>query len=331
MTATPAFAEWQGRYAAHGVAIFPVAIADGDKRPAIRGWQHVGLRGAEQLVLKFADAQSFGFACGRRNRLTIVDMDSTDDAIVREGEQLFGRSPLLWRTGSGKFAAAYRFNGEDRRIRPIPALPIDLLGAGMCVAPPSAGTKRPYEIIRGSLADLDRLPVARLPDVLTRRRPGPNVDRIPDGKRGSELFVYAREVVWNCDDFDALLDAVRTWADGRLEGDYPDARIVSTCRSVWRWRDGRKRLMNGSFLSAEQLAHLQGNRDAMALLLWLALHNGPSAEFFVANGLTEILKFPLRALQAARRMLVELGIVICVRPASANGPALYRWAPMTRE
>ncbi len=162
------FSEWQPRYAQHGVATFPVQIIGNDKKLATKGYLKTGLRGSAQLAAKFADAKSFGFGCGPYNRLMVVDMASTDPAIIREGERLFGQSPLLWRTGGGKFAMPFRHNGEGRHIRPIKSLPIDVLGAGFAVAPPSAGETRAYEIIKGTLADLDRLPVARIPDEIAK-------------------------------------------------------------------------------------------------------------------------------------------------------------------
>jgi hypothetical protein len=162
------FAEWQPRYAQRGVATFPVQFIGNDKKPATKGYLKTGLRGSAQLAAKFADVKSFGFACGPYNRLIVVDMDSTEPTIIREGERLFGKSPLLWRTGGGKFAMPFRHNGEGRRIRPIKSLPIDLLGGGFVVAPPSVGATRVYEIIKGTLADLDRLPVARIPDEIAK-------------------------------------------------------------------------------------------------------------------------------------------------------------------
>ena len=73
------------------------------------------------------------------------------------------RPPLVVGSGSGKYHAYYRHNGERRRIRPWRGLPIDLLGeGGLVVAPPSKATEgRQYEIIQGGLDDLDRLPVLR--------------------------------------------------------------------------------------------------------------------------------------------------------------------------
>src|SRR4051794_6711420 len=76
------FAEWQPQYAAHGIATFPVELIDDDKKPMTKGWQRVGARGSEQLAIKFPHATMLGFVCGRRNRICIVDMDSTDESIL---------------------------------------------------------------------------------------------------------------------------------------------------------------------------------------------------------------------------------------------------------
>jgi hypothetical protein len=183
------FTTWQREYAKHGVSTFPVTITADGKKPCVRNYLTMGLRASSQLALKWPDAQSFGFSCGRQNRLTIIDMDDTDPKIIAEGERLFGTSPLLWRTGSGKFAMAFRHNGEGRHIRPMSSVPIDLLGGGFCVAPPSAGATRPYEIIRGSLEDLDNLPFARIPNEIAAL---PRPSRVPIGQRNESLLRHCR-------------------------------------------------------------------------------------------------------------------------------------------
>jgi hypothetical protein len=57
------------------------------------------------------------------------------DALGRHGP-----TPFVVRGGSGNFQAWYRYNGEPRRTRAWPGLPIDLLGDGYVVAPPSMGS-----------------------------------------------------------------------------------------------------------------------------------------------------------------------------------------------
>ena len=108
------FAQWQPRYAEQGIATFPVR----KKRPCVSGWQRIGLPASTQLAVKFLDADAFGFVCGPRSGITIVDIDSPDEATLTEAYKLFGKSPILWRTGSGNFAMPFRHNGEKRHIRP---------------------------------------------------------------------------------------------------------------------------------------------------------------------------------------------------------------------
>jgi hypothetical protein len=124
------FSKWQPRYAKHAVATFPVE----DKVPCVCHWQKVGLKGSAQLALKFPEAQAFGFKCGARNRITVIDIDTNDEGVVEEAIRLFGESPILWRTGGGNYAMPFRYNGEKRRIRAVADLPIDILGEGFVVA-----------------------------------------------------------------------------------------------------------------------------------------------------------------------------------------------------
>src|SRR5438477_2709408 len=318
------FAEWQPRYAERGVATFPVSITADQKKPRTAGYLRTGLGGSALLAIKFAEAQAFGFACGPQNRLTIVDMDDSDERIIDEAERLFGVSPLLWRTGGGKYAAAYRFNGERRRIRPIRSLPTDLLGGGFVVAPPSAGAKQPYEIIRGTLADLDCLPVTTTPTELA----APPRERIPEGRRNVELFKYCQSVVAYCDTLDQLIDAAATWADQQLAAPLPDAEIVKTCNSVWKYQGGRRMLMHRVW-ERPQFEALATKPEILGVVAFLVAENGPDAQFMIADGLAAARRWPRRLVPAARKMMLKLGIIRCVRPPSKHAPGLYRWQHST--
>jgi hypothetical protein len=68
------FCSRQAQYADHGIATFPLR---GDKRPAIRGYNRVGLRGSRELARKFADATAFGFMTNERTRITGIDTQTT--------------------------------------------------------------------------------------------------------------------------------------------------------------------------------------------------------------------------------------------------------------
>ena len=127
------------RYAEHGIATFPVRR---NKKPLVRNYQRIGLNASAQLVAKFADESALGFMCGKQSRIVIIDIDTDDEQALREALRVFGSSRVIYRTGSGHFAIWYRWSGETRRIRPLPDLPIDILGGGFAIVPPSLSTRR---------------------------------------------------------------------------------------------------------------------------------------------------------------------------------------------
>ena len=145
--------------------------------------QKFGRDAIREIANKFSDASAFGYYCGQRNGITVLDVDTTDEHVLADAINRHGQTPIVVRTGSGKFHALYRFNNEKRAVRAWDGLPIDLLGAGLAIAPPSLVSKGHYQIIQGHLDDLDRLPIMRELDVRlyanasgprpqkTRRRP----------------------------------------------------------------------------------------------------------------------------------------------------------------
>ena len=104
----------------------------------------------------------------------MLDVDSTDERIFADALSRYGDTPVKVQTGSGKFHAFYRFNGERRRIRPVGEAPIDILGiGGYVIAPPSVTASGTYRFIEGGLDDLDKLPVMRgvEPEVYAQHKP----------------------------------------------------------------------------------------------------------------------------------------------------------------
>jgi hypothetical protein len=198
------FVSLQRAYAEHSISVYPLTA---EKMPAIRGYDRVGAKGSHQLAMKFPEGLAAGFLAGRRNRLTVVDIDSLDDRLVDEIQARFGTTPFQVRTPSGGCHLYYRHQGEDRRIRPLPD--VDVLGAGNVVAALSVVPKGRYQIERGSLDDLAALPPMR------RERPQRTAGSIPKGQRNQALFDYCRRTVSHCDDLEQLVDAARTWAGGR--------------------------------------------------------------------------------------------------------------------
>jgi hypothetical protein len=330
---TDTLAVWQPRYAERGVPLFPVKITAEQKRPCVRGYLYTDVARSAQFALAFPDAEAFGFPCGSRSRLTVLDLDSKDPAIIGEGEGIFGESPLVWRTGSGNFAAAYRHRGEQRRIRPIPSLPIDLLGGGYCVAPPSMGTVGRYEFIRGSLADIDRLPAIRLPEQLRRpqeaRRPR---DAVSHGRRNDTMFRYALQQARHVDDLEALIDVVQTRNQESCVDPLSIEEISRLAASAWRYQQqGRNFIAGGgnlvvnTFEEVDTLAAV--DPDAFALLCILRRYHYGHDRFTIAKIMAKnSLGWTGRRFSSARDLLLDRGLIVCVHKGGrgVGDVSLYR-------
>ena len=310
-----AFPAIQAAYAAHGVATYPLTAG---KVPAVRAYDRIRAPYSAQLALKFADAIAAGFVAGRRNRLTIVDVDSTDHRLVDEMERLLGSSPLHVQTPSGGWHAYFRHDGEPRAIRALPY--VDLLGVRVTWSLRAPGRPRGAIPSSGARSTISTTCPACWPPQ-PRHRP-------PSACRWASAATLVRllpgGIVGHCDTFDQLLDAARTWVEGRLAEPLHEAEIAKTCSSVWTYRGGRKRIMN-HIVESPIYSKLVDNMDALALFAYLSAENGLDAEFMVANGIAEARGWPRRSVQNARKALIELQIIKCVRPPRKGAPALYRW------
>jgi hypothetical protein len=328
------FPYWQPAYAAHKIATFPLAA---NKKPAIRGYGRVGLPGSYQLAAKFRDAGAFGFMCGTRNRVSIVDCDSTDERVLADAISDHGSTPLIVRTASGKFHAYYRHNGERRRIRPWPGKPVDVLGArGLVVAPPSVTPHGHYQIVQGSLDDLDRLPVMRGLDqgfyqaAASPEPQGKAVDT-PEGRRNVSLFRHCMRQAHNCENLDALLAIAHSF--NQWQPPLPDDEVECVVNSVWNYTStGRNRFgqFGAWFTLAECDFFLERGavmHDGFILLAFLRVRNGPNATFMITNTMAEKFGWSRKRLARARTMLVDMKAIRQYRPARRNTPALYQWLP----
>ena len=72
-------------------------------------------------------------------------------------------------------------------------------------------------------------------------------------------------------------------------------------------------------------AALVANPEVLALFAYLSAENGPEAEFMIADGLAAARGWPRRMVPEGRRMMLDLGIVRCVRDPRKGTPGLYRW------
>jgi Bifunctional DNA primase/polymerase, N-terminal/Primase C terminal 1 (PriCT-1) len=315
------FAEWQPIYAAHGLSTFPVRIEAGDKKPMVKNYLRAGRRYSDRLAQQFPDAEAFGFALGARTKITVLDSDSNDDRILCDAMVRHGKSPLIVRSGSGNFQAWYRHNGERRHIRPDPRFPVDILGGGFVVAPPSRGIKSAYQIIEGSLDDLDSLPVLQNFVAAT------NADVISTGRRNNALWEHCMRQCRSCDDFGALLDVAETFNAQSLNPPLDANEVTKAARSAWQATEcGENRFGQiGAFLSVAETQSMVSDPYLLALLAWLKAQNSPASRFLIADGLAPSLGWSLAQLRRCRKDLLRLGWIRLVRPPARGCAALYRW------
>ena len=322
---TGVFQEWQPVYAEHGVATFPV---NDNKVPAVRNYGRIGINASSSLASRFGSA-ALGFMCGRRSGITVLDVDTTDERVLADAVDRHGKTPIVARSGSGHFQAWYRYAGERRLIRPRRDVPIDILGGGYVVAPPSRVAKGSYEFIAGSLDDLESLPTLNdAPPAFPADVPA-DWGQMRDGNgRNNALFRLLGRSVRNCDDFEQLLDYAQT-RNAELGEPMPEMEVLKVAKSVWKMQvEGLNRFGQfGAYVPLDLVRKLaRSNPDALALYNVLKAENGPNSTFLIANGMADTaIAMKRKVLARARRDLIAQGLVELICPARWRQPALYRW------
>jgi hypothetical protein len=312
------FSNAQPAYAEHGIITFPVG---GNKKPAIRNFQRIGADVSRELTTKpkLAGLPAIGFTTDHRNGVTVLDINVANENVLADALNRHGQTPLIARTGSGKFHAYYRHNGERRKIRPWRGLPIDLLGTGgFVVAPPSQVAKGEYSFIQGSLDDVDRLPVLRNVDLA---RP------VQEGERNNKLWRHCMKAAHHVESFDELLDVARTFNDDCLPP-LEDDEVVTAAQSAWGYTQrGQNRFgQHGAWFPLDEVKRMiDGDQDAALLLMFLRANQGPDATFMCTNGLADTFNWTRKRLADARLRLIELGYFKPVRQAGYRTAALHRW------
>lgn len=328
------YAEWQPRYAGEGVATFPLIIEGATKKPATKGYGRVGLKGSEQLALKFPEIDAFAFMAGKRNNITVVDIDAPDDEdLLREVLRRYGDTPLISRTGSGGFHCYYAHSGESRKIRFDPSVPVDMIGGGVLAAPPSQGSKGAYAFIRGNVADLHRLPFIREAANSPEALQAVKRELVQEGNRNRALFEHLMRQARHVDVFDDLLDVARTFAGDQFATPMGESELVQTAKSAWGYETtGKNKFGQPATLS---ISHdridqvLPMGADPLALFIYLQRKSNHRDNLIVANDMRKTMpdgEWPLRRFTSARKALIDGGVLRETRPASTyRGPAVYAW------
>jgi hypothetical protein len=322
------FSRWQPHYAEHGIATFPVGEA---KRPCVRGWQKVGLKGSAELANKFDEADALGYVTGRRSNVTVLDIDTTDERVAADAIQKHGQPAIITRTASGKFHHLYRYNGERRRIRPWSELPIDLLGDnGFALAAPSKTATGSYEIIHGHLDDLDRLtPMVGAPSEAISLPLPPKWTGMREGDgRNRALWERCMRTGGGCN-FDRMMEIARN-ANQQFREPMMDAEVVKIAKSAWQHDVAgfnfftRPRIM----LDHDVFDSLGAmNQDAIFLLLKLERYHGGNDSFILSKAMAPKMGWGWARWYAARDALVEAGVIRCISPGGrgSNDPPIYGW------
>ncbi len=319
------FSEWQPQYAEHGVITFPVR----NKTPAIRGYLKIGQRVSRQLAIKFGNDNTFGFAC-RRNKITVLDIDTSDEKVLADALIHHGATPIVVRSGSGNFQAWYRHNGEPRRVRPDPSLPIDILGDGFVVAPPSLGSKGRYHMIEGSLDDIDRLPtMGNLPPYADQQSVATKLLH-GRGNRNDLLWRFCMKVARGCHHIEDLMSKAMDHNRTTFYEPLPADEVLKIVASAWRYEvEGKNCFGHGARVIidhsvVDDLAAAEPRAFALFLLL---MRNHWGRDFFLTKAYADKIGWAVNTLREARGVLLNRGLIKCVRPGGRgpNDPPVYQF------
>lgn len=323
------------------VAVIPL---DG-KKPMVKRPDRFGLRAAADLAQrpKFAGA-NLGFWCGRKNGITVVDVDAPGDDAIATAIARYGDTPLKVRTASGKAHLYFRHAGERRRIRPIKSEPIDLLGSGgIVVAPPSRIGSGDYAILEGDLGCLERLPTIRK-QALAEIEEATQPVRADSDHRNADLFRGLLHYGRSCGDLDRFTSTAQS-LNAQFANPLEQDELRSLIDHVWNdyiladknWVGKESRVINTRSLIDRYAAVRDGEQAFLLLNHLRTCHPTPGAEFALAVRAMEAKRvMPLwyrRQYIRAINIMLDLGDLQLVRKGGRgpNDPSLYRLAMMVSE
>jgi len=286
------FAGAQPKYAALGIATFPFDATEEIKRgPLVSHYHRMGLPASRQMALRFPDAPGLAAMAGVRNKFTIIDIDergAAGERLLADVQRQFGSSKVVVRTGSGGFHCYYLHNGETRKIRPDPRKPIDLIGGGPIVLPPTRGFRGNYEIIHGRVEDLAALEPIRAKsatvadsdiDLRSARNGGRDKKFWPHVARQAHLVKSLDELIAVARELNELM--AEPWSDTEA-----DSEIVKRCKYWWdKTQKGENWFGTGRHVRIDHALVddlMMRDPDAFQLLVYLRRHHW-GRDFTLAN------------------------------------------------
>lgn len=329
MSGAGVYARHAGDYLDAGLAVFPVDT-DG-KRPAVTGWQSAGQNAARAWIAKKGDCQGIGLVVGKRSRIVEVDVDAAGPAWLQLATEQFGELPVTIRTASGKAKIWYRHNGEGRSIRPFKDMPVDILGGGFTITPPSfhQGHGRAYAFMTGGLAELERLQPMRA-EALAGRSFKPT-HRVCTGERNTQLWRWCMAEARNCDDVEALIDAAESWTSC-FDEPLPLKEIRAAAKSAWRYEVSGRNFIGRKnpqvVRSDEWMDQLSDAPDGFYLLSMFRRFHSNRGEFVIAPAAMSKAGAPpwhVSRIRRARDALLERGFLEQISAPQRGGkPGQYR-------
>jgi hypothetical protein len=358
-----AFVQAIEQFGRFGIAIIPTALDDPTK-PLVR---NPGRFRPTTIRNKFANANA-AMWCGPDNNLTIIDVDATGDYYVDMMRDVCGDTPVSFRTPSNGTHLLYRHNGERRVVRVFEQddiridVPVDLLGDGMAILPPSKRPKLPdkcagtYTLIGDieALAELPRIRDGAIPDIAKRKPPKASnstgdagkasratllalpPEKVPVGQRNDYLFYgRARDAAHECSTSEELLQA--TWAINKR---FPEPMslndVMKVVGSLWTYKE------NGTLFRKGGAANIvvpwpawepfAGCPDGLFLFGFLKKKFGASGRPFPISprSMKQMAMIPgwsERRIRTARQWLLDHSIIETVYQGgnSLSDPSLFRF------
>ena len=315
------------------IVTFPFDATGEVKRgPLVSHYNRMGLRASRQMALRFPDAPGLAAMAGTRNRFTVIDIDESGakgERLLADTQRQFGNSKVIVRTGSGGFHAYYRHNGEGRKIRPDPRKPIDLIGGGPIVLPPTRGFRGTYQIVHGRLEDLAVLEPIRAHTKIGSTEMALDLRDTRRGDRDKKFWPHIARQAHFAKSLDELIEIAREMNEMMAEP-WPDneanSEILKRCRYWWdKSLKGENWFGVGNYVRTDHSIVddlMASNPDAFLLLTYLRRHHW-GRSFYLANEACSLMPgggWTRKRFAAARRHLIDTGHLKIIAPPRISPP-----------